>query len=197
MVNIINGGKHAGGKLKIQEFMIVPFGDKSFAEALMKVTTIYHHLGKILVKEKGKSSKNLGDEGGFAPNIDTPDEALKYIEDAVKSAGYEIGKDIKLALDCASSEFYNKETKKYEVIEGNQISSEELVEYYEKLISNHPALFSIEDGFAESDYEGWKSFTKKLGDKIMIVGDDLYTTNQRLIKKRYWRKMGKFFIIKS
>jgi len=164
--------------------MIVPCGDKSYSEALRKVTTVYHHLGKILVKQKGKSSKNLGDEGGFAPNLDTPDEALSLIEDAIKASGFEVGIDVKLALDCASSEFYDSETKKYEITEGNFITSEELLLFYEKLINDHPALCSIEDGFDEKDYEGWKTFTKKLGDKIMIVGDDLYTTNSRLIKKR-------------
>lgn len=196
MVNILNGGKHAGGKLKIQEFMIIPFGDKSFADALRKVATVYHHLGKILVKAKGKSSKNLGDEGGFAPSLDTPDEALTYIEDAIKSAGYEVGKDVKLALDCASSEFYDSEKKKYEITEGNWVTSDELVSFYEKLITDHPALCSIEDGFDEKDYDGWKAFTKKLGDKIMIVGDDLYTTNTNLIKQGLENKWANALLLK-
>jgi len=196
MVNILNGGKHAGGKLKIQEFMIIPVGDKTFAEALRKSATVYHHLGKILVKAKGKSSKNLGDEGGFAPNLDTPDEALTYIEDAIKAAGYEVGKDVKLALDCASSEFYDSEKKLYEITEGNWISSEQLVSFYEKLIQDHPALCSIEDGFDEKDYEGWAAFTKKLGDKIMIVGDDLYTTNTNLIKLGLEHKWANALLLK-
>jgi enolase len=196
MVNILNGGKHAGGKLKIQEFMVVPVGDKSFAEALMKVTTIYHHLGKILVKQKGKSSKNLGDEGGFAPNLDTPDEALTFIEEAIKAAGYEVGKDAKLALDCAASEFYDGESKKYEITEGNLVTSDELIQFYEKLIQDHPALCSIEDGFDEQDYEGWKAFTKKMGDKIMIVGDDVYTTNTRLIRRGIEEKWANALLLK-
>ena len=182
LVNILNGGKHAGGKLKIQEFMIVPVGDKSFKEALRKVATVYHHLGKILVKTKGQSAKNLGDEGGFAPSLDTPDEALNAIEEAIKSAGYEVGKDVKLALDCAASEFYDKETKKYEITEGNFVTSEELVDFYDKLVQDHPALTSIEDAMDECDYEGWAKFTERLKDKVMVVGDDLYTTNTRLIK---------------
>jgi len=176
--------------------MIVPCGDKSYSEALRKVTTVYHHLGKILVKQKGKSSKNLGDEGGFAPNLDTPDEALSLIEDAIKASGFEVGIDVKLALDCASSEFYDSETKKYEITEGNFITSEELLLFYEKLINDHPALCSIEDGFDEKDYEGWKSFTKKLGEKIMIVGDDLYTTNSRLIKKGIEEKWANALLLK-
>jgi enolase len=196
MVNILNGGKHAGGKLKIQEFMIIPVGDKSFAEALRKVTTVYHHLGKILVKAKGKSSKNLGDEGGFAPSLDTPDEALTYIEDAIKAAGYEVGKDVKLALDCASSEFYDSEKKLYEITTDNWITSDQLVTFYEKLITDHPALTSIEDGFDEKDYDGWAAFTKKLGDKIMIVGDDLYTTNTNLIKQGLEHKWANALLLK-
>jgi enolase len=136
----------------------------------------------IFFTHKGQSAKNLGDEGGFAPALDTPDEALNAIEDAIKAAGYEVGKDVKLALDCAASEFYDKETKKYEITEGNFVTSDGLVSFYEKLVQDHPALSSIEDAMDECDYEGWIKFTERLSDKVMVVGDDLYTTNTRLIK---------------
>jgi len=196
LVNILNGGKHAGGDLKIQEFMIVPHGDKSFKESLRKVTTIYHHLGNILTKKIGKSAKNLGDEGGFAPSLDSPDQALTFIEEAIQSAGYKVGEEVKLAMDCAASEFYNKETKKYEVIKGKYFSSGEMITFYEDLIKNHPAICSIEDGLDEQDYDGWKELTKRLGDQIMIVGDDLYTTNTNLIKKGIEEKWATALLLK-
>eukprot|EP01027_Heterolobosea_sp_BB2_P013569 GEZU01019562.1.p1 GENE.GEZU01019562.1~~GEZU01019562.1.p1 ORF type:complete len:482 (+),score=196.30 GEZU01019562.1:337-1782(+) len=196
MVNILNGGKHAGGKLKIQEFMIVPRRDIEFSEQLMYVTTVYHTLGKILEAKYGKSARNLGDEGGFAPSLDTPDEALKCIEEAIEKAGYSLGKDIMLALDCAASEFYNKETQKYEVIEGKHMTSDELIDYYFKLVEEHPALCSIEDPMDEQDYEGWKKITQKLGGNVMIVGDDLYTTNPRLIKQGIAEKWANALLLK-
>jgi len=138
----------------------------------------------------------LGDEGGFAPNLDNPDQALTYIEEAIASAGYKVGTDVKLAMDCAASEFYNKETKKYEIIKGKYLSSDELVSFYENLLKDHPAICSIEDGFDEQDYDGWKGITKSLGDKIMIVGDDLYTTNTNLIKKGLENKWANALLLK-
>lgn len=196
LVNILNGGKHAGGKLKIQEFMIVPRGDVTFKEQLRIVTEVYHHLGSIVVKSKGKSAKNVGDEGGYAPSMSTPDEALGAIEEAIKAAGFEVGKDVKLALDCAASEFYDAETKKYEVIEGKFLTSDEMVDFYEKLINDHPALCSIEDGLNEDDYDGWAKLTQRLGNRVMLVGDDLYTTNPRLIKQGIENKWANALLLK-
>jgi len=195
LVNILNGGKHAGGKLKIQEFMIVPRKGISFKEQLRSVTEVYHHLGKILAAKYGVGAKNLGDEGGFAPQLDTPDEALNAIEDAVAKAGYVINQDIFLALDCAASEFYNHE-KGYEIQEGVFKDSEGLVEYYAKLVDDHPALISIEDGFDEKDYDGWTKFTARMGNRIMIVGDDLYTTNTNLIKQGIANKWANSLLLK-
>ena len=183
MVNILNGGKHAGGNLKIQEFMIIPNENWSFEDKLHNITKVYKKLGKILVKKYGISSKNLGDEGGFAPQLDNAYEALSVIEESIHDAGFVSGKDIFLALDCASNEFYDCEKKLYEIENGVFLTNIELVEYYKKLIHNYPALISIEDGFHEFDYTGWKLFNKTMGDKIMIVGDDLFTTNIKTIKK--------------
>tara|TARA_B100000902_G_C27313469_1_gene919818 strand:+ start:48 stop:1895 length:1848 start_codon:yes stop_codon:yes gene_type:complete len=183
MVNILNGGKHAGGKLKIQEFMIMPTDKVSFYKRTEYVYLVYHNLKKLLKQKYGDSSINIGDEGGFAPNLNTPDEALNIIEEAVIKSNLNLGIDITLALDCAASEFYNKETGKYQVEEELELSSNELVEYYLSLKERHPALLSIEDAFDEKDYNGWKIFTEKMGDQIMIVGDDLFTTNPKIIKK--------------
>jgi enolase len=183
MVNILNGGKHAGGKLKIQEFMIMPEEGISFKQKLHNVTLVYHNLGKLLVSRYGINSKNLGDEGGFAPQLDTPEEALSIIEEAIIKTGFTPGKEIFLALDCASSEYYNKETKKYEIENNIFLNNQELSDYYINLIKNHPSLKSIEDPFDEYDYEGWKIFTSKMDKEIMIVGDDLFTTNIETVNK--------------
>jgi len=196
LVNILNGGKHAGGKLKIQEFMIVPRSDIEFKEALRIVTEVYHALGGLLVKEKGPSSKNVGDEGGFAPQLDTPDEALTFIERAVEKAGYTVGEDIFLAIDAAASEFYDRETGKYEFVEGTWLSTDETIDAYEKLINDHPAFISMEDALDEKDYEGWKKLTQRLGNRVMLVGDDLYTTNTRLIKQGIDEKWATALLLK-
>jgi len=200
MVNILNGGKHAGGELQIQEFMIVPKAGNSFAENLRMVTQVYHTLGKILVKEKGASAKNLGDEGGYAPLLKSPNEALKYIEEAIKQSGFKVGEDVFLALDSASSEFYNQQNKMYEVEKGLFLSSDEMVDYYLKLKKDHPALISIEDGLDEKDYEGWikltRVFTEMFGDSVMLVGDDLYTTNTELIAKGITNKWATSLLLK-
>jgi enolase len=196
LVNILNGGKHAGGKLKIQEFMIVPRSDIEFKEALRIVTEIYHTLGSLLAKEKGPSSKNVGDEGGFAPLLETPDEALTFIERATEKAGFTVGKDIFLALDAAASEFYDRETGKYEFIEGTWLTSDETVDAYAQLIKDHPALISLEDALDEKDYDGWKKLTQKLSASVQIVGDDLYTTNTRLIKQGIEEKWATALLLK-
>eukprot|EP00163_Fabomonas_tropica_P015679 TRINITY_DN2850_c0_g1_i2.p1 TRINITY_DN2850_c0_g1~~TRINITY_DN2850_c0_g1_i2.p1 ORF type:complete len:577 (-),score=203.27 TRINITY_DN2850_c0_g1_i2:77-1555(-) len=198
LVNILNGGKHAGGKLKIQEFMIMPKSGIPFTEALRNVATVYHHLGKHLVSKYGLSAKNLGDEGGYAPQLKDAKEALDAITTAVENAGLTVGidGDIRFALDCAASEFYDNDKGKYEISDGKFITSEELVAYYEKLVADYPALVSIEDGFDEKDYDGWKKFTEKMGDKIMIVGDDLYTTNTNLIKRGQEEKWANSLLLK-
>lgn len=196
MVNILNGGKHAGGKLKIQEFMIIPREDIPYRERLRYAAEVYHHLGTILVKLKGKSAKNVGDEGGYAPDMETASEALNAIEEAIQTAGYELGKDIRLALDCASSEFYDSEKQSYEIQEGKFLNRDEMVDFYEKLVSDHPALVSIEDGMAEDDHEGWTKLTERLGEKVMIVGDDLYTTNTKFISRGIEGKWANALLLK-
>lgn len=200
MVNILNGGKHAGGELQVQEFMIVPRErnePNGFKENLRMVTEVYHHLGKLLVKKKGVSAKNLGDEGGYAPALSDPNEALTLIEEAIGLAGYKCGEDVYLALDCASSEFYSN--GRYEIEKGKFLSSQELVQYYTQLKQQHPALISIEDGFDEKDYDGWTAFTaafKQQFPEVMIVGDDLYTTNTQLIEQGIKGKWANSLLLK-
>jgi enolase len=196
MVNILNGGKHAGGKLKIQEFMIMPTDKVSFSKRTEYVFLVYNNLKKLLKAKYGESSINIGDEGGFAPNLDTPHEALEIIEDAVKESNLKLGDEITLALDCAASEFYDNETKKYEIEENVYLTSDELVNYYDKLKEKHPALMSIEDAFDEKDYDGWKKLNNQMGSKIMIVGDDLFTTNPKFIKQGMKEKWANSLLLK-
>lgn len=199
LVNILNGGKHAGGELKVQEFMIVPSAARSFKENLRVVTEVYHHLGKILAKEKGLSAKNLGDEGGYAPDLRDPNEALGYIEKAIQVAGYRLGDDVGLALDCASSEFYDRDSAKYEIEKGKFLTTHELIQYYLKLKRDHPALISIEDPLDEKDYEGWTAMTAAFAAEFpgtMIIGDDLYTTNTNLIKRGVAAKWANALLLK-
>jgi len=199
MVNILNGGKHAGGELQIQEFMIIPKSGVAFSENLRIVTTVYHHLGKILTKELGVSAKNLGDEGGYAPNLESPDQALKYIEQAIESAGFKVGVDVFLALDCAASEFYNEQDKKYQVEKKLSLTSEEMIKYYVKLKKDHPALISIEDGLHEKDYEGWIKLAATVSEEfkdLMLIGDDLYTTNTDLISQGIKHKWTNGLLLK-
>lgn len=175
MMNIINGGEHADNSIDIQEFMIMPIGATTFKEALRMGTEIFHHLAKVL-SAKGYSTA-VGDEGGFAPNLKSNEEALEVIGEAVAAAGYELGSDIVLAMDAASSEFFNKETGNYELKgEGKTYSSEELVNWYGELVSKYP-IISIEDGLDENDWAGTKLLTDKIGDKVQLVGDDLFVTN--------------------
>lgn len=196
MVNILNGGKHAGGNLKIQEFMIMPTDKVSFMERTEIVFIVYNNLKKLLKKTYGHSSINLGDEGGFAPNLNSPEEALNIIEKAVSESNIQLGKDIYLALDCAASEFYNNETKLYEIEKDKYVNSDELIEYYVKLIEKYPSLKSIEDPFDEKDYNAWIKFTEKVGDKIMVVGDDLYTTNPNMVKEGIKNKWANSLLLK-
>jgi enolase len=197
LVNIINGGKHAGGELQIQEFMIIPKAGNTFKQNLQIITEVYHHLGKILVGKYGVSAKNLGDEGGYAPSLNVPDEALTLIEEAIKTAGYSVGKDVFLALDCAASEFYKD--GKYEIEKGKFLSQDEAVEYYLKLKRDHPALISIEDPLDEKDYTAWAKLTAKFTEEFpgtMIVGDDLYTTNTDLISQGIAQKWANTLLLK-
>jgi enolase len=181
MMNILNGGAHADNKLDIQEFMIMPVNAPRFADALRMGSEVFHHLKEVL-KDKGFAT-NVGDEGGFAPNINTHEEALELIIKAIKTAGYDPEKDIFIALDPASSEFYDTKKKVYHM---NSIdadfTSEEMVKYYKKLVSKYP-IISIEDGMAEEDWDGWVLMNKTLGGKIQIVGDDLFVTNMERLSK--------------
>lgn len=176
MMNILNGGSHADNNVDFQEFMILPVGAPSFKEAIRWGTEVFHHL-KAVLKAKGLNT-SVGDEGGFAPNLGSNEEAIQVIMEAIKKAGYVPGKDIFLGMDVASSEFYNKDTKKYVLAgEGNkEFTAEELADFYVALVEKYP-IISIEDGLDENDWAGWKYLTKVLGDKIQLVGDDLFVTN--------------------
>lgn len=179
MMNILNGGKHADNNVDIQEFMIMPVGAESFREALRMGTEIYHNLKKVL-KAKGSLS-GVGDEGGFAPDLDTNEEALAVIVEAIEKAGYKPGEDVRLALDVASSEIYHD--GKYHLASENEAKTgAEMVAYYEYLCEKYP-IISIEDGLAEDDWESWKLMTEKLGDKLQIVGDDLFVTNTERLQQ--------------
>ncbi|MFD7415565.1 phosphopyruvate hydratase [Kitasatospora purpeofusca] len=171
MMNILNGGSHADSNVDIQEFMIAPIGAESFSEAVRWGVEVYHTLKGVL-KERGLST-GLGDEGGFAPNLDSNREALDLIVEAIQKAGYVPGKDIALALDVAASEFFEDGAYQFE---GKGLTSAELIEYYAGLVAAYP-LVSIEDPLDESDWDGWKAMTEKLGDKVQLVGDDLFVTN--------------------
>lgn len=173
MMNILNGGKHADNNVDIQEFMVMPVGAASFASALRMGAEVFHNLKKVL-KGKGYNTA-VGDEGGFAPNLKSNEEALAVIIDAVQAAGYEPGKDIMLAIDAAATELY-KDGTYYLKGEGLEKSAEEMVEFYAELADKYP-IISIEDGLAEDDWDGWQKLTQTLGKKVQIVGDDLFVTN--------------------
>jgi enolase len=179
MMNIINGGEHADNNVDIQEFMVQPVGAANFREALRMGAEIFHNLKKVL-SEKGLSTA-VGDEGGFAPNLASNEEALKIIIQAVENAGYVMNKDVTLALDCASSEFYKD--GKYDLKgEGKVFDSETFGDYLADLAAKYP-IISIEDGLDESDWDGWASLTRKIGDKVQLVGDDLFVTNTKILKR--------------
>ncbi len=181
MMNILNGGQHADNKIDIQEFMIMPIAAPTFSEALRMGTEIFHNLKAVL--GKAGHSTNVGDEGGFAPNLNSNEEALDYILKAIEKAGYKQGEEVYIALDAAASEFYDKENKTYN-FESNEkkFKSKDLVEYWKKLVNKYP-IISIEDGFDQDDWDGWKLMTDELGDKIQIVGDDLFVTNVNRLAK--------------
>ncbi len=192
MMNVINGGAHAANNLDIQEFMILPFGADSISQAVQMGAETFHHLAKIL-KSEGLSTA-VGDEGGFAPDLKSNEEAVEYIINAIEAAGYRPGKDIGIALDAAASEFY-KNGKYIFASEGKELSSKDLIDYYERLIEKYP-LYSIEDGLAESDWDSWELMTQRLGNSTQIVGDDIFVTNPDIFQKGISRSIGNSILIK-
>lgn len=200
MMNIINGGKHAKNALDFQEFMIVPSGAESFSEALRIGTEVYHSLKTLLKKQQ--LSVGVGDEGGFAPDLKDAADVLKILQEAVVQAGYQPGKDVFFAMDAAASELYDETTKLYEFpgeskMKGQKIArkSKVLIEYYEDLVQEFP-LISIEDGLSEDDWEGWEEMTRVLGEKVQLVGDDLFVTNTKRLKVGIQRHAGNAILIK-
>jgi enolase len=179
MMNILNGGKHADNNVDLQEFMIMPLGAHTFREALRMSTEVFHSLKSVLKKDGLNTA--VGDEGGFAPDLNSNEDAIKYIIRAIENAGYKPGKDIYIALDPAASEFF-KDGKYNLKGEGKVLTPTEMVDYYKRLVEQYPVI-SIEDGMAEEDWDGWKEMTEKLGSKIQIVGDDLFVTNTKRLKK--------------
>jgi enolase len=182
MMNVINGGAHADSSVDLQEFMLAPVGAKSFSEALRMGTETFHNL-KTVLKKRGYSTA-VGDEGGFAPSLKANEEALEVLMEAIQLAGYKPGEQISIALDPASSEFYDKDKKKYvfKKSDKSEKTSAQMVEFYAKWVSQYP-IISIEDGMAEDDWDGWKALTDALGKKIQLVGDDLFVTNSERLQK--------------
>lgn len=200
MMNILNGGKHADNTVDIQEFMIMPVGAPTFQKAMEMCAEIYHTLKKLL-REKGLSTA-VGDEGGFAPDLKDAQEVLTFLVEAIKNAGYEPDKDIKIAMDVAASELYEEETKKYyfpgeSKMIGEEVyrDTEQMIEYLENLVNKFP-IISIEDGLQEEDWDGWKKLTERLGDRIQLVGDDLFVTNTKRLKKGIEMKAANAILIK-
>jgi len=194
MMNILNGGSHADNKIDIQEFMVMPFGAETFSDALRMGTEVFHHLKNVL-KSRGMST-NVGDEGGFAPGLGSNDEAIEVVLQAIESAGYKPGEDMWIALDAASSEFYSTKTNKYSFEStGDVMSSDELVDFWKGWVNKYP-IISIEDGLAEDDWKGWKSLTDAVGDKCQLVGDDLFVTNTKRLKKGIDENIANSILIK-
>jgi enolase len=182
MMNILNGGSHADNSIDFQEFMVMPVGADSFSDAIRMGAEVFHHLKNVLKKEK--YSTNVGDEGGFAPNLKSNEEAIKVILHAIEAAGYEPGKDICIALDPAASEYFLPKENVYHLHKssGDKLTSEEMVEYWKGWVKKYP-IISIEDGMAEDDWDGWKRMTKELGEKIQLVGDDIFVTNVERLQR--------------
>ena len=194
MMNILNGGSHADNTVDIQEFMIMPVGADCFKEALRMGAEVFHSL-KAVLKAKGMNTA-VGDEGGFAPNLSTNEEAIQVIIEAIEKAGYKPGEDVKIALDVAASEFYDEETKNYNLTgEGVTRTASEMVDYYEMLCSKYP-IISIEDGLAEDDWDGWKMLTDRLGKKVQLVGDDLFVTNTERLAQGIEKGIANSILIK-
>lgn len=194
MMNIINGGTHADNNVDLQEFMIMPLGAPSFKEALRMGAETFHHLKKVL-KDKNYNT-SVGDEGGFAPDLKSNEEALEVILEAIEKTGYKAGEEIFIALDPAASTFYDKDEKLYNLkSEKRKLSSDEMIDFYTKWVEKYP-IISIEDGLAEDDWDGWRELTKRLGKKIQIVGDDLFVTNIQRLKKGIEEKSANSILIK-
>lgn len=192
MMNILNGGKHADNNVDIQEFMIMPACAASAAEAVRIGAEVFHSLKDILKKKKYNTA--VGDEGGFAPNLSSNEEAIQIILEAIEAAGYKPGKDIYIALDAAASEFY--ENGKYNLTgEKKQKTTDEMIDYYEGLVKKYP-IISIEDGLAENDWSGWQALTKRLGSKVQLVGDDVFVTNTKILEKGIAERVGNSILIK-
>ncbi len=194
MMNILNGGVHADNNVDFQEFMIMPVGAPTFAEALRWCVEIYHTLKKVL-HDAGLGG-GVGDEGGFAPNFSTNEEPLEYIVKACEAAGYAPGTDIMFAMDPASTEFYDADKQKYVLAgEGRELTSAEMVDYWEALVNKYP-IISLEDGMAEEDWDGWKKLTDRLGKRIQLVGDDLFVTNPSILKEGIEKGIANAILIK-
>jgi enolase len=194
MMNILNGGSHADNLIDIQEFMVMPFGAKSFSEGLRWGTEVFHHL-KAVLKSRGMST-NVGDEGGFAPSLGSNEEALQVVMEAIEKAGFKPGVDMYIALDAAASEFYDEATGKYNFAStGESRSSEEMVAFWADWCERYP-IISIEDGLAEDDWAGWKLATEKLGHKIQLVGDDLFVTNSKRLQQGIEQGVANSILVK-
>jgi len=195
MMNIVNGGAHADNKIDFQEFMVMPIGAPNFSEGLRWGVEIFHHLKSVL-KKKGFST-NVGDEGGFAPNIQSNEEAIETVLEAIHAAGYKTGSQIAIAMDAANSELWDAKKKKYvfHKSSGKELSSDQLVKYWEKWVKQYP-IISIEDGMAEDDWNGWKALTQSIGDKCQLVGDDLFVTNVDRLQMGIDKKIGNGLLVK-
>jgi enolase len=195
MMNILNGGAHADNKIDFQEFMIMPVGAPSFSEGLRWGVEIFHHL-KTVLKKRGYST-NVGDEGGFAPNIQSNEEAIETVLESIQAAGYKTGSQIAIAMDAANSELWNAKKKKYvfHKSSGKEMSSDQLVKYWESWVKKYP-IVSIEDGMAEDDWAGWKNLTQTIGDKCQLVGDDLFVTNVTRIQTGIDKKIANGLLVK-
>ena len=195
MMNILNGGSHADNKIDFQEFMVMPFGASSFSEGLRMGTEIFHHLKNVLKKEN--YSTNVGDEGGFAPNIASNEEAIELVIRAIEKAGYKPGDDVYIAMDAAASEFYNKEEKVYHFHKssGDKLTSAEMAAYWTDWTKKYP-IVSIEDGMDEDDWDGWKALTESIGDKTQLVGDDLFVTNVKRLSQGIEKDIANSILIK-
>ena len=194
MMNIINGGEHADNNVDVQEFMVLPSGAASFTEAMRMGSEIYHHL-KTVLSADGLSTA-VGDEGGFAPNLGSNEDAVKIILQAVEAAGYKAGEDVQISLDVAASEFFNKETGEYELTgEGRKLDADQMIEFYTNLVDSYP-IFSIEDPLDENDWEGWQKMTAALGERGCLVGDDLFVTNIKRLQRGIEEKSAHAILIK-
>jgi enolase len=180
MMNVLNGGSHADNNIDIQEFMILPIGAGSFKDCLRMGTEVFHHLKAVL--KKNNCSTAVGDEGGFAPNLKSNEEAIEVLLKAIKSAGYKAGKDILLGLDVAATELYKNKKYTLTTNKKEKLSSNEMIDYLGQLVSKYP-IISIEDGLAENDWNGWKTLTKRIGNKVQVVGDDVFVTNTNILER--------------